>query len=168
MADETTPAQDAAAPAAGQPAEQPKLVMHSQFLQDLSFENPAGSTVFTKTDLKPQVKLNMNVDTKKLGETTYEVALKMTGDASQDDERCFLVEIDYRGVFSLTNAEEGIVQPVLLVEGPRMLFPFARRIIADAVRDGGFPPLMVEPVDFLKVFRQRMLQRQKQAEGEIA
>jgi preprotein translocase subunit SecB len=96
------------------------------------------------------------------------VALKMTGDASQDDERCFLVEIDYRGVFSLTNAEEGIVQPVLLVEGPRMLFPFARRIIADAVRDGGFPPLMVEPVDFLKVFRQRMLQRQAQAEGETA
>jgi len=167
MADQTTPAKDAA-PAAGQPAEQPKLVMHSQFLQDLSFENPAGASVFTKTDLKPQVKLNMNVDTKKMGESTYEVALKITGDATLENERCFMVEIDYRGVFSLTNAEENIVQPVLLVEGPRMLFPFARRIVADAVRDGGFPPLMMEPVDFLSVFRQRMQQRQPQPEGEAS
>jgi len=165
MADETTPADDqAAAPAAAQTSEQPRLIMHSQFLQDMSFENQNGSQSFTKGDLKPEVKLSLNVDSRKLGESTFEVALKVTGDAAQDGERCFLVEVDYRGVFSLTGADESIVQPILLVEGPRMIFPFARRIVADAVRDGGFPPLMLEPVDFLSVFRQRMAARAAEAQ----
>jgi preprotein translocase subunit SecB len=165
MADQTTPTPDtAAAPAEGQKAEQPRLVLHSQFLQDMSFENQNGSQSFTKGDLSPQVKLNMNVDSRKLGESTYEVALKITGDADQDGERCFLVEVDYRGVFSLTGADENVVHPVLMVEGPRTIFPFARRIVADAVRDGGFPPLMLEPVDFLSVFRQRLAKNRAEAE----
>jgi|AP12_2_1047962.scaffolds.fasta_scaffold28908_2 preprotein translocase subunit SecB len=160
MADETTPSGDqAAAPTEAQKAEQPRVILHSQFLQDMSFENQNGSQSFTKGDLSPQVKLNLNVDSRKLGESTYEVALKITGDATQDGERCFLVEVDYRGVFSLTGADENVIQPILMVEGPRMIFPFARRIVADAVRDGGFPPLMLEPVDFLSVFRQRVAQR---------
>jgi preprotein translocase subunit SecB len=174
MADETTPAADTAAGAApegAQQAEQPRLIMHSQFLQDMSFENPAGATIFTKGgELKPEVRLSLNVDSRKLGESTYEVALKVTGDAQVDGERCFLVEIDYRGVFSLTNAEENIIYPILMVEGPRMIFPFARRIIADAVRDGGFPPLMMEPVDFVSVFRQRVAQQREAqaAQGDAA
>jgi preprotein translocase subunit SecB len=156
MADET----NSTAGAGEQKAEQPRLMMHSQFLQDMSFENPKGASAFTKGEQHPQVKLNMHVDSRKLGETTYEVALKITGDASKDDERAFLVEIDYRGVFSITNADDNVAQPMLMIEGPRMLFPFARRIIADAVRDGGFPPLMLEPVDFLSVYRQRVAQVQ--------
>jgi preprotein translocase subunit SecB len=165
MADETTPADDqAAAPAEAQKAEQPRLIMHSQFLQDMSYENQNGSLSFTKGELKPEVKLNLNVDSRKLGESTYEVALKITGDAVQGGERCFLVEVDYRGVFSLTGADEGVIQPILMVEGPRMIFPFARRIVADAVRDGGFPPLMLEPVDFVSVFRQRMAARAAEAQ----
>ena len=165
MADETTPTDGAAGAAVdAQKADQPRLILHSQFLQDMSFENPNGSKGFGKDDLAPQVKLNLNVDSRKLGESTYEVALKITGDAVRDGERCFLVEVDYRGVFSLTGAEEKVVHPVLMVEGPRTIFPFARRIVADAVRDGGFPPLMLEPVDFLAVFRQRMAQ-QRSAEA---
>ena len=167
MADETTPAAAAGATpaaAAGDPP-QVRLVMHSQFLQDMSFENPNGSTTFTKGELKPQVQLNMNVDSRKLGETTHEVALKITGDAMHEGERCFLVEVDYRGVFSLTGTEDNLTQPILMVEGPRTLFPFVRRIIADAVRDGGFPPLMLEPVDFVSIFRQRVAQQQAAAEA---
>ncbi len=172
MADETAPAEDAAATPAAAADEPPqvRLMMHSQFLQDLSFENPNGAASFTKGELKPQVQLNLNVDSRKLGESTHEVALKVTGDATNDGERCFLVEIDYRGVFSLTGTDENLIHPILMVEGPRTLFPFVRRIVADAVRDGGFPPLMMEPVDFVAIYRQRMAQQQaaNQAKSEAA
>ncbi|MBT5434178.1 MAG: protein-export chaperone SecB [Alphaproteobacteria bacterium] len=163
MADETP---DVAAPAAAADQPQPKLMLHSQFLQDMSFENPAGAKSFSKADMKPQVQVNLNVDSRKLGETLYEVALKITANAKQDDEPCFLTEIDYRGVFSLTGVDEKVAPQVLLIEGPRTIFPFARRIIADAVRDGGFPPLMLEPVDFVNLYRQHAVRRT--AEGEEA
>ena len=88
-----------------------------------------------------------------------EVALKITANAKQDDKPCFLTEIDYRGVFSLTGVDEKVAPQVLLIEGPRTIFPFARRIIADAVRDGGFPPLMLEPVDFVNLYRQHAVRR---------
>jgi preprotein translocase subunit SecB len=135
MAEETPGTPAPAAGAAG--AEQPKLMLHSQFLQDMSFENPQGAKSFSKSDIKPQVQVNLNVDSRKLGETLYEVSLKISANAKQDEEDCFLTEIDYRGVFSLTGVEENLIPQILLIEGPRTIFPFARRIIADAVRDGG-------------------------------
>jgi len=163
MADDKTDAPAPAAATGDQP--QPKLMLHSQFLQDMSFENPQGAKSFSKADMKPQVQVNLNVDSRKLGETLYEVALKITADAKMEDEPCFLAEIDYRGVFSLTGVEDGLVPQVLLIEGPRTIFPFARRIIADAVRDGGFPPLMLEPVDFVNLYRQHATRRKAEGEG---
>jgi preprotein translocase subunit SecB len=167
MADDKTaapaPGPAAAAPAAG--AEQPKLMLHSQFLQDMSFENPQGAKSFSKSDMKPQVQVNLNVDSRKLGETLYEVSLKISANAKQDEEPCFLTEIDYRGVFSLTGVEENLIPQILLIEGPRTIFPFARRIIADAVRDGGFPPLMLEPVDFVSLYRQHATRRKPEGEA---
>ena len=88
-----------------------------------------------------------------------------SSNAKQDEEDCFLTEIDYRGVFSLTGVEENLIPQILLIEGPRTIFPFARRIIADAVRDGGFPPLMLEPVDFVSLYRQHASRRAAEAEG---
>jgi len=144
-------------PAGAQP--QPKLMLHSQFLQDLSFENPQGAKSFTRGDKKPAVQVNLNVDSRKLGETLYEVALKITAHATHNDEPSFVTEVDYRGVFSLTGIDASLVPQVLLIEGPRTLFPFARRIVADAVRDGGFPPLMLEPVDFVALYRNHSTRR---------
>ncbi|MBN33735.1 MAG: protein-export chaperone SecB [Rhodospirillaceae bacterium] len=144
---------------------QPKLMLHSQFLQDMSFENPQGAKSFSKADMKPQVQVNLNVDSRKLGETLYEVSLKITANATLEEEPCFLTEIDYRGVFSLTGVEDAVVPQVLLIEGPRTIFPFARRIIADAVRDGGFPPLMLEPVDFVNLYRQHATRRKPEGES---
>ncbi|MBC6441173.1 MAG: protein-export chaperone SecB [Rhodospirillales bacterium] len=162
MADEIPDAAAPAAPAAGA-AVQPKLMLHSQFLQDLSFENPQGAKSFSRADIKPQVQVNLNVDSRKLGETLHEVSLKITANATHENEACFLVELDYRGVFSLTGADETVLSQVLLIEGPRNIFPFARRIIADTVRDGGFPPLMLEPVDFVTLYRSHA--RRTPAEG---
>lgn len=149
-ADAPTPAVDAVPPN-GRP--RPKLALHSQFLQDLSFENPRGVGSFANADAKPRIKVDLNVDSRRLGEALHEVALSITARATIGEEPCFLVEVDYRGVFSLAGVDGKAVSQALLIEGPRILFPFARRIVADAVRDGGFPPLMLEPVDFAGFYR---------------
>ena len=146
---------------------QAKLRLHSQFLQDLSFESPRGAaSVAAAADNKPEVEVNLNIDSRQLQEAFYEVALRITVNATKDEEPWFLVELDYRGVFSMADVDDQARAPMLLIEGPRMLFPFARRIIADVVRDGGFPPLLMEPVDFVGLFRQHALARQEQAQEQ--
>ena len=142
---------------------QAKLRLHTQFLQDLSFESPRGAaSVAAAADNKPEIEVNLNIDSRQLQEAFYEVALRIAVNAARDEEPWFLVELDYRGVFSLADVDDEARAPILLIEGPRMLFPFARRIIADVVRDGGFPPLLMEPVDFVGLFRQHALARQEQ------
>ena len=153
------------APAEGAGRPQPRLSLHRQFLQDLSFENPQGAASLAGSDDKPQLQVNLNVDSRKLDETVFEVALKITVDSAAGEKSLFIAEIDYRGVFSLTGVDEKQVPPVLLIEGPRMLFPFARRIVADAVRDGGFPPLMLEPVNFAELFRKHIAQRKAEQDA---
>ncbi len=142
---------------------QARLRLHTQFLQDLSFESPRGAAgVAAAADNKPEIEVNLNIDSRQLQEAFYEVALRITVNATRDEDPWFLVELDYRGVFSLADVEDEARAPLLLIEGPRMIFPFARRIIADVVRDGGFPPLLMEPVDFLGLYRQHALARQGQ------
>ncbi len=142
---------------------QAKLRLHTQFLQDLSFESPRGAaSVAAAADSKPEVEVNLNIDSRQLQEAFYEVAVRITVNATREEEPWFLVELDYRGVFSLADVDDQARAPMLLIEGPRMLFPFARRIIADVVRDGGFPPLLMEPVDFVGLYRQHALARQEQ------
>ena len=142
---------------------QARLRLHTQFLQDLSFESPRGAAgVAAATDNKPEVEVNLNIDSRQLPEPLYEVALRITVNATREADPWFLVELDYRGVFSLADVEDEARAPLLLIEGPRMIFPFARRIIADVVRDGGFPPLLMEPVDFLGLYRQHALARQSE------
>lgn len=142
---------------------QAKLRLHTQFLQDLSFESPRGAaSVAAASDNKPEIEVKLNIDSRQLQEAFYEVALRITVNATRDEEPWFLVELDYRGVFTLVDVDDQARAPMLLIEGPRMLFPFARRIVADVVRDGGFPPLLMEPVDFLGLYRQHALSRQEQ------
>ncbi len=165
MADDNAQADVAAADI--QQGGQPKLVLNTQFLQDMSFENPAGASIFTKGELKPQVRVNLNVDSRRLGEVVYEVALKINAEAKLEEEVCFLVELDYRGIFTLSGVEEQLIPQILLIEGPRTIFPFARRIVADAARDGGFPPLLIDPVDFRALYQQHQSRRTQDNESGV-
>lgn len=134
----------------------PGLQIMVQYVRDLSFENP-GAPNFGGTD-NPSINVEANVGARKLSDTDYEVGLKFRIEASHgegDDQKLqFISELEYCGVFRLLNIAEADVKPVLLIEAPRQLFPFARRVLADATRDGGYPPIMLDPIDFLALYQQ--------------
>jgi preprotein translocase subunit SecB len=161
MSDQTDPAKPAEPAAA--PA--PRMVMHTQFVRDLSFENPRGPAALGDADDKPQVEVQVNVESKRVPEHAdrYEVALKINATARKKTGPAFLLELDYCGVFDITGFDNNVLAQVLLVECPRLLFPFARRIAADAVRDGGFPTLFLDPIDFLGLYRQRLSEEARKA-----
>src|SRR3546814_2187127 len=127
--------------------DQPQLAILAQYVKDLSFENPNAPQVFQST-AQPQLGVNVNVGVTRPGDDVYEVALKFNVTATVDGTTSFAVELVYSGLFGLRNVPEDALQPFLLVEAPRILFPFARRVVADVTRVGGFPPLLLEPIDF--------------------
>jgi preprotein translocase subunit SecB len=152
-------------PNPAEPALPPRMTMHTQFVRDLSFENPRGPAALNDPDDKPQVEVQVNVETKRTAEHAdrYEVALKINATAKKKAGPAFLLELDYCGVFEITGFGDNVLAQVLLVECPRLLFPFARRIAADAVRDGGFPTLFLDPIDFLGLYRQRLSEEARKA-----
>lgn len=164
-ADEKTTAADPAAPAEGGA---PPLVVNAQFLKDLSFENPNAPQSLVAQKGPPQVEIQVNVGARNLAPNIFEVTLSITGTAKQEAETVFLVECAYGGVFTLTNVPTEHIHPLLMIEGPRLLFPFARSIIADATRDGGFPPLMIQPIDFVDLYRRQAAAQQAQQPTQTA
>lgn len=134
----------------------PGLQIMVQYVRDLSFENP-GAPNFGSGD-NPGINVEANVGARKLSDTDYEVGLKFRVEAGhgEDDSKTvqFIAELEYCGVFRLLNIDEADIRPVLLIEAPRQLFPFARRVLADATRDGGYPPIMLDPIDFLALYQQ--------------
>jgi preprotein translocase subunit SecB len=128
-----------------------------QYVKDLSFENPGAPNALNQ---RPAVEFGVDLQAKRMDETHYEVELKMRANASVDGKPVFLLELVYGGVFRLENLPEELIQQVLLVDAPHMLFPFARRIVADVVRDGGMPPMMVEPIDFAALYRAKLAENQ--------
>ena len=119
-----------------------------QYVKDLSFENP-NAPMSLQAGGQPKIEVNVAVNAKRAGDAVYEAELKITAKATAESgDNSFLVELVYAGLFALTNVPDEALEPFLIIEAPRMLFPFARRIIADATRDGGFPPLMLDPIDF--------------------
>jgi preprotein translocase subunit SecB len=146
----------------------PKMNVLAQFVRDLSFENIL-SQKGAGGDVQPDVQVQVNLDAKKRSaENQYEVVLKLKVDnkSKTNGAQLFLLELDYVGVFHIENVPEDQLHPFLLIECPRMLFPFARRIVSDMSRDGGFPPLNIETIDFLALYRSEIQRRQaaKQAE----
>lgn len=129
----------------------PGLQIMVQYVRDLSFENP-GAPNFA--DMQPEINVNANVGARKLSDTDYEVGLKFRIEAKSGDNVQFIAELEYCGVFRLINIPENDTKPVLLIEAPRQLFPFARRVLADATRDGGYPPIMLDPIDFMALYQQ--------------
>ena len=134
------------------------LSVNGQYIKDLSFEAPGVPGIFAEmAERQPEIPINIDIQARVLGDNVYEVVLILKIDARLDDTPCFLIELSYGGVFTLNVAQEH-VQPILLIECSRMLFPFARQIIADMTRQGGFPPLMLQPIDFAGLYRQRMVE----------
>jgi len=136
-------------PAAGAPG----IVVNVQYVKDLSFENPNAPQSLAATQARPQIEVNVDVQARGAAPNVFEVALRITATAKQGETVAFVVELLYAGVFTLQNIPQEQLELVLLIECPRLLFPFARRVIADATRDGGFPPLMMEPIDFIQLYQ---------------
>lgn len=131
----------------------PSIQIAAQYIKDLSFENPSmGINV-----RQPQIDFAVDLQARRMQDNgPYEVVIKLRVSATQDEKTIFLLEIAYGGIFILERVPEEAVQPFLLIECPRMMFPFVRRIVADLVSDGGLPPLMIEPIDFAQLYRNRL------------
>lgn len=135
----------------------PQIGIEAQYIKDLSFENPLGAGAPTALQKQPQVEVEVSTSARTMSEGRYEVCLIVRGQAVADGNTFFIVELTYGGVITLANVPEDAIEPVLLIEGARLLFPFARNIVADVTRDGGFPPLFLAPIDFIQLFREQHL-----------
>lgn len=149
----------------GEPAStatKPPLLITNQYVKDLSFEAPGVPAIFDQLQAtSPEIGVNITVQARHLGEDRYEVTLHTRAECRTGGSTAFLVELAYAGLFALAVPQEHL-RPVLLIECPRLLFPFARHVVANTVRDGGFPPLMLGPIDFVGMY-QRQLQEQASA-----
>jgi len=132
------------------------LVINAQYIKDLSFEAPSAPGIFQMMQSQqPDINVNINVDTNKFEENVFEVILTMAATATVGEDTAFIIELEFAGVFTLNCPPEHL-QPLIFIECPRLLFPFARSTLAQVTRDAGFPPLMVGPVDFVVMFQREM------------
>jgi len=138
-------------PAETSPAHQ--LIIRAQYIKDLSFESPRAPQTLLVQQQQPEVNLSVDVKARNLGPETFEVILTVGAEARQGEEPVFLIEISYGSVVTIQGASPDVVPLLVFVETPRLVFPFARAIIANATRDGGFPPLLVNPIDFAELLR---------------
>ncbi len=148
----------------------PPLVVNIQYVKDLSFEVPGAPAIFTSLRAQPHVAINLDVQARRIveGGNTYEVSLMIRAEATDPSAQTngqtpatvvFIAELTYCGVFTLNGLPDNAVEPVLLVECPRILFPFARNILADMARDGGFQPVLLQPIDFVQLWQSRRAQQ---------
>jgi preprotein translocase subunit SecB len=131
----------------------PQLAINAQYVKDLSFESPNAPQSLLPGQDQPQVQVNVNVSARGVAEDMFEVEIQLNAQAKSGESQTFLVELVYAGLFTIKNIPQESLEAVCLIECPRLIFPFARRIVADATRDGGFPPLMLEPIDFADLYR---------------
>ncbi len=145
------------------------LTVHTQYVRDLSFENPNAPQIYAQMKSSPKVDLRIEMPMRAIQERLYELGLKLTLTAKLEEQTCFLIELDYAGLMTVGNhVPEGEIEAVLAIDGARLLFPFARRVISDVVRDGGFPPVMIGGLDFAKLYQQRRAQQAQGGVGGIA
>jgi preprotein translocase subunit SecB len=144
------------------PEKPPQLNVLAQYIKDFSFENPNAPRSLSPGQQQPTINIQINVNAKPVSDTDYEIELKLEGKADTTGTVLFSFDLVYAGIFRIQNVPQENIQPVIMIECPRLLFPFAREIIATVVRNGGFPPLLIDPVDFVGLYRQRMEQLQAQ------
>src|ERR1700730_7221414 len=134
----------------------PQLNVLAQYTKDLSFENPNAPSSLAPQPQPPQINIQINVGANNISENEYEVTLSVEGKAENAGKLMFSFDLAYAGVFRIVNVPKETLHPLIRSECPRLLFPFAREITAPSVRDGGFPPLMLDPVDFVGLYRQNL------------
>ena len=136
-----------------------QIVVHAQYIKDLSFENPNAPRVLIEGAGQPDVEITVNVDAQLLGDNQYEVTLNIAAKATAKDTALFLVDLTYAGLVSPQGTPNDEINALIMIEAPRLLFPFARAIISDCTRDGGFMPLNIQPVDFVAVYKHNLAQQ---------
>jgi preprotein translocase subunit SecB len=157
----TTTNGGATAPAPGGPDNAaPNLGVMAQYIKDFSFENPNAPQSLMQQQQQPQIGIQINVNPRQIAATDYEVELKLEGKAELSGNVLFAFDLNYAGVFRLTNIPQDNLGPLLMIECPRLLFPFAREIISSAISNGGFPPLMLHPIDFVGLYQRRLAEMQ--------
>lgn len=134
----------------------PRFSVLAQYIKDFSFENPNAPRSLSPQQQGPKINLQINVNARQLAPADFEVSLMLEGGAGENSDVLFKFELNYAGVFRVENIPSDQVQPLIMIEGPRLLFPFARQIISDSVSNGGFPPLRVDPIDFHGLYVQRL------------
>ncbi|MBK4217609.1 protein-export chaperone SecB [Paracoccus caeni] len=150
---------------------QVKMQILAQFIRDLSFENAVATKGAPQGEVQPEITVQVSLDARKRGaDHQYEVMTKfrVTSSNKSDNTTLFLAELDYGGVFHIEGVPEDQLHPFLMIECPRILFPFVRRIISDLTRDGGFPPFNMDPVDFVALYRQELQRRAQSQQTEAA
>lgn len=160
---------DTAAPETATDAQAPKappIVFQGQYIKDLSFEVPGAPGVYSRMNQAPEIPISIDVQAQKLQDNFYEVTLHITVNAKLGEEPAFILELVYGSVVQITPEQPDHLQPLLFIEAPRTIFPFVRNIIADTTRDGGFPPLLLQPIDFVALYRQRLEAAARQAQQE--
>lgn len=142
-------------PATNGASTEPGIRILAQFIRDLSMENPRAPEALRPNNTQPQIDLNVEMNARGREDGLFEVDLKLSAAANRSDGPLFIVELLYGGVFQITGVDQADMEPVLLIECPRYLFPFARRIIAEVTSEGGFPPFLLDPIDFAAVYTAR-------------
>ncbi|MET3588969.1 preprotein translocase subunit SecB [Bartonella silvatica] len=145
---------------------EPVFAVLTQYLKDFSFENPNAPHSLRPREKAPQIDININVNANPAGDDNYDVVLSLSVKANDDTETLFHVELIYGGVFHIQNIPQEHVMPLVFIECPRLLFPFARQIISDATQNGGFPPLWIDPIDFAALFQKRLAEEQKDNQSQ--
>ncbi len=135
----------------GENSNEPQVSILAQYIKDLSVENPSAPQVFS-WQVQPSLDVQFNIAVNPAGESVHEVALKIEIAARSENGPHFIVDLSYAGLFGLRNLPDEALQPFLLIEAPRMLFPFARQIVAEAISNAGFPPLLLDPIDFTAAY----------------
>ena len=147
-----------------EPTANRQIVVHAQYIKDLSFENPNAPEILMESPNQPDVEITVNVGARPLGDAQYEVMLNLGAKARTDDKGLFLVDLTYAGIVSCPDTAAVDVNPMVMIEAPRLLFPFARAIVSDVTRDGGFMPLNIQPVDFVAVYQHNLTKQQEAGE----
>jgi len=150
----------------GENSNEPQVSILAQYIKDLSAENPSAPQVFS-WQVQPSLDVQFNIGINNAGENVHEVMLKVEVSARSENGVHFVVDLSYAGLFGLRNLPDEALQPFLLIEAPRLIFPFARQIVADAVVNLGFPPLLLEPIDFAAAYV-ASLQAQQEQQGQAA
>jgi preprotein translocase subunit SecB len=147
---------------------QPSLNVLAQYVKDLSFESPGAPNSLRGRETAPGININVNVSANPLSDKEFDVSLSLNAKATSEKDVLFNVELMYGGVFRIEGFPQEHMLPLLFIECPRLLFPFARQIIAEATRNGGFPPLMLDPIDFAQMFQQKLAEDQAASKVQIS